>query len=308
MGDNRSAAYWEDGRLVIRASAFGGCIGALVRAGLGITPEAGPKRLIKAFAEGNRAEPLIVEELHRRGMDMVEVLEAQAEYELHVGNVTIRCHPDGVELNGDGARHRVLEIKALKPTFPRDFRPYLWQASIEMHATGLPLLWVYGPKDQDGNVDLARLELVPVDMPYFSLLHIKRRALAIYRAVTEADIPTCDWVQFPCGYWTDDDALCGRGAKADAEELWLGEELERAYLVAKGVKEAADRDFKAAQERIKAVLADKEGERYKAGKLRMVKVAGSKRFDKDKARAAGVEVDDFMVSGREYWRIDVEEG
>lgn len=307
MADNRPNCYWEGDRLIIRASSFGGCMGALVRAGMGITPEPGPRKLMKAFAEGNRAEPLILGELERRGLHVIEAGIEQMEYELHVGNVTIRCHPDGVQMV-EGKRHRVVEIKALKPSFPRDFRPYLWQASIEMYATGLPLLWVYGPKDKAGEVDLSRLEMVQVEEPYFSLLHIKRRALAIYRAVTQANIPSCDWVQFPCGYWTDEDASCGKGGKGEPEELPLGDEVVRAYNVAKGVKEAADKDFKEAQDRIKAMLADKEGDRYKAGNLRMVRVAGSKRFDRGKAQAAGVPLEDFMVAGRDYWRIDVAEG
>lgn len=325
MADHRPDVYWEGDRLIIRASSFGGCIGSLVRCGVGITPEAPPKDLVRRWAEGTKAEPLIVNELRARGMMLRETEEGQAEYELHVGKVTIRCHPDGISyspnaqarVGGKTIGHdpsRVVEIKALRPSFDRKFPPYLWQASIEMAATGLPLLWVYGTKDEEGNVDLDQLELVPVDTPYYSLVEIKRRALQIYRAVVDMEIPACDRVQFPCGYWTDPDAGCSREFKAEAkerekaeiEDLGLPADVVERYRVAKDVKEQSEKDFKEIQEHIKGILKDRPGEKYQSHGLKAIKCKGSKRLDKAKAQAAGINLDQFYKAGEDYWRIEVE--
>lgn len=313
MADHRPDVYWEGDRLIIRASSFGGCIGSLVRCGVGITPEAPPKDLVRRWAEGNRAEPLIVNELRARGARIQGAIDDQQEYELHVGKVTIRCHPDGI-MEFTSEADRVLEIKALRPSFDRKFPPYLWQASIEMAATGLPLLWIYGPKDEEGNVDLDHLELVPVDEPYYSLVEIKRRALQIYRAVVDMEIPACDKTQFPCGYWTDPDAACSREFKAEAkerekaevEDLGLPADVVERYRVAKDVKEQSEKDFKEIQEHIKGILKDRPGEKYQSHGLKAVKCKGSKRLDKAKAQAAGVNLDQFYKAGEDYWRIEVE--
>jgi hypothetical protein len=263
--------------------------------------------ILERFAQGNVAEPLIVAELFRRGYDMAWTGDEQQTVEMDCGPVVIRCHPDGV-IRFTSETDRVMEIKALRPTFPRDFRPYLWQASIEMAATGLPLLWVYGRKDADGNVDLADLEMVAVDKPYFTPVEIKRRALAVYRAVEKGLVPPCDFRQFPCGFWTDPDAACSQGAtKDEVEDLGLPARVVDEYLAAKGVAEYAAKEFKRVQDHIKSMLADRPGTRYKAGKLQMVKVTGTRKLDKKAVKEAGVDLDPYMTPGADYWRIDVGE-
>ena len=89
------------------------------------------------------------------------------------------------------------------------------------------------------------------------------------------------------------------------EEVFLGE-LEREVLGAKRTKDAADRDFKAVSEQIKKSLEDRPGTKYKAGKLRLSKVVGTRRFSSSAAKDAGVDLDPYMVVGKDYWRIDVE--
>src|SRR3954469_16126642 len=95
MADNRPNGYWEDKKLIIRASSFGGCIRSLIQTGMGVTPVVGGNNyLAKAFAEGTRAEPLIVERLNEMGHGLIGTGEDQLEMELKVGPVVIRCHPD----------------------------------------------------------------------------------------------------------------------------------------------------------------------------------------------------------------------
>lgn len=219
MSDDRAPAYWESGRLILRASSFGGCIGALSRAALGQTAAPAPEFMLQRYAQGNKAEPIIVAELQRRGHVLTNVgANDQLELELDIaGKVVIRCHPDGIiNRSADGEfpmASEALEIKALRPSFKRDFRPYLWQNSIEDASSGLRVLKVYGEKDKegelvrdvDGNVEL---DVVEEPTPPFSLLDIKRRALEVYSAVINGRVLECDFKQFPCGYYRDECAAC----------------------------------------------------------------------------------------------------
>ena len=178
-------------------------MGALTRTGLGMSPQPPPDMMLQRWAQGVTAEPVILRWLEGQGYELAHTGDSdQLELEPDVaGKVKIRCHPDGVALRMAADKFPeksfVVEAKALRPSFPRDFAPYKWQMSVEMAASGLPGLWVYGVKDEDGIV--REFELKEQGEPAFSLLDIKKRALSIYRSIVNSDIPECDVQQFPCG-------------------------------------------------------------------------------------------------------------
>jgi hypothetical protein len=144
-----------------------------------------------------------------------------------------------------------------------------------------------------------------VDDPYFDLVAVKKRALAIYQGITKSTIPECDYRQFPCGFWTDPEAACAKRNDEQVDNLGLSDDLVRRYVVAKSVKDDAEADFKEASELIRKILEDRGGDRYKSGQLRMVKVGGSKRFSKARADKMGIDLSDAMIDSKSYWRIDV---
>lgn len=337
MGDDRGNAYWEQGTLIIRASSFGGCIGALVRSAQGSTAAPPPAAMQKRFAEGNKAEPIIVAELARRGYALEGTGEPQLELELDVaGKVKIRCHPDGI-INrsecaygeaiawGELRASEVLEIKALRPSFPHDFRPYMWQMSIEMACTGLAGLWVYGEKDEEGELVLEdtagdhpqktpKLKLVEQPEPPHSLLDIKRRALEIYRAVANGDIPECDFKQYPCGFYREEDTACHWSPEKKAEERAKIEELPvpestiTEFQVAKSVATQSAEDLKEITERLKGMVKDRPGGKYRAGPLTFSKIPGRVTLDRKALAKAHPEIDfsKFEKTGKDSWRLDVE--
>lgn len=320
MSDNRAACYFEGDVMVLRASSLGNCIGNLVRNGLGMSPQHAPSSLQERWAQGVKAEPLIVEEVERQGWVVSYAGEGeQLELELKVGpKIVIRCHPDGLAtwLDEDGfPQHtRVLECKALRPSFDRGFLPYKWQMSVEMAASGFKGLWAYGEKDEKGELVIEsgppprvhtlrhpKVELVPQDTPHFFLADIKRRALKIYKAVINGDIPECEYRQFPCGFYQDDGTLCG--IKKEAEELPIPQRIVDEYLAAKRVKADAEADFKEISDRLKGMVKDKTGDRYKAGKLIFEKRAGRKSIDKKKLAQDGVDVNAYETVANSYWAI-----
>lgn len=156
MGDNRPAVYEEGDKWVLRASSLGNCFSHLVRCGLGYTPEPPPDFMLERFAEGDRAEPVILNWLNTKGgwaiwdaykMDQIaeqfggsvaerEGADPQLELEIPVGkNAVIRVHPDGIATcfmlsretqerwpNLQTGEEVVVEVKALGKDFLKKYK------------------------------------------------------------------------------------------------------------------------------------------------------------------------------------------
>lgn len=243
--DHRPEVYFEDGVLVIRASAFGSCIRNLVAARMGIQAVPFNDTALMRMNEGNIHEPHILRALEKEGW---EFLTTQEELELPVagGRIIVRGHSDG------RARHasarlgeRTVEAKAMghnvwakwKKYSWAEFRRYAWQVSHYMHTTGLPA--VFAAK----NRDTGELDITLWDEPPIPLTEFKARALKVAAAV---ELPECDPVTFPCnrffihtGSVYDIDPITGlevkRGGDRPAPEevpeeyAAVFEELSRAY-------------------------------------------------------------------------------
>jgi hypothetical protein len=166
---------------------------------MGQQPNDPPGSILKAYGEGIDNEPIILSLLQRdyvwrvlgkdelssigyqfgewneeRGVDYRE----QVRVELKIGErIVIGAHLDGIaecliEGNAIGfEQHCVVEVKAFGDGFWKRFKKegvkgfpgYQWQVSVQMHGTGLPLLFVVGHKGSDGKVFeiLTETVLVP---------------------------------------------------------------------------------------------------------------------------------------------------
>jgi hypothetical protein len=115
MGDDRPSVYDEGDRVIYRASSVGNCIKSLVAARQGITPADHPDWLMEKFAEGNTAEPIIVDWIKQQGEWEFQSPHEQESYgglpetviptahdnqfllEIPVGTqALLRCHLDGM--------------------------------------------------------------------------------------------------------------------------------------------------------------------------------------------------------------------
>lgn len=120
MSDDRPSVYFDKsaGRWVYRASAIGRDMAELLTLRLGSDKVPVSEAIQAAFDEGNRAEPLVIEELRRRGWD---VRGQQHGMEIIVSNTAmIRGHIDGLV----GAR--LLEVKTAHPDTFADWTKYGW--------------------------------------------------------------------------------------------------------------------------------------------------------------------------------------
>lgn len=327
MGDDRSNAYWEGATLILRASSFGGCIGALIRSAQGLTASPPPAKTLERFEQGNIAEPIIVEELKRRGFILTNTHSddgGQLELEIDIaGKVKIRCHPDGlINRTPEDAEWpcatEVLEIKALRPSFDRSFRPYEWQNSIEVAASGFSLCKVYGTKDENGELvrdseSNVELDIVPQLHPTYSLVDIKRRALDIYRAALNGRVLECDIKQWPCGFYREEGTLChwspedAAAKRAEIEELPIPEAKVAEYI---GMKTDADQMSADAEElktTFKDMVKDRPGDKYKAGRLVFTRTPGRKTLDKKQLVKDHPEIDlaKYEKVGKDSWRMDI---
>lgn len=189
-------ARYEGDRLVVRASAIGGCLKALV-AGACAEPESPvPSWMAQRFAESAAAEQKIIDAwVERTGAVKVDVpfvdnmwMEGgQWATRLVCRDGDVLGHVDGLFTLPD-ATHVGIEVKALSSGLFDDitgggvghvdagsfdgkfFRRYLWQVSAYSHALGVPWMMVVGEKLDGEYVDgVSRLawfdvkDLVRVD-------------------------------------------------------------------------------------------------------------------------------------------------
>lgn len=190
----------NDGIIEFRASSFGYCIGALVRARLGVTPSPPPDLMLERYQESHDFEREVL--VAGLGVDWVEVVaeselsrlgqlvdgrngERQVETTIEWGAAgngkRVTCHPDAFvrrgakKSEGELAPLHVCEVKFLGPDkynevvggVERDGMRglglgYAWQASIEMLSTGLPLLYIIGQKDRTGADGEVKLASPPI--------------------------------------------------------------------------------------------------------------------------------------------------
>lgn len=230
-----------DGTIAYRASSFGYCIGALVRARLGMTPSSPPDYMLEKYQEGHDWEREVL--ALGLGVDWIEVTkdselerfgqvvegqngERQVSTRLAWGNKVITCHPDAIVRHGSDKHLRVAEVKFLAEAtigqIERDVDKhgmlglgagYAWQASIEMLTTGLPMLYIIGGKKVKVTKD-AR-EVVGVDSiltleftePAFSFRDVKMRVAEVEGWVARGEMPPCVVpFDYPCGYWQEHEA------------------------------------------------------------------------------------------------------
>jgi hypothetical protein len=172
---DKPLAYEDGDKVVYRASGLGACVGALVRARLGVTGSPPSDFMQTRFDEGTDWEAEVI--ARGLGVDWVQVLDAdhltpfgtvvdadygrlQLQTEIAWGNKIIRCHPDAIAIQGSTLRPYVVEAKFLSPDFALEKikavdkmgarglgETYAWQVAVEMLSTGLPCLYVIGFKD-----------------------------------------------------------------------------------------------------------------------------------------------------------------
>lgn len=250
MSDDRPSAYYEGDVLILRASAFGGgCMWELAAAAQEYPPLPFPDALLKAFDDGNRLEPKIIDYMANHGWTF---LSHQSEGELEITpTLKIRYHSDGIASRDATRDLYVVEAKALGPdlfnqavrhgvqtTIPH----YPWQLSAMMHAEGKPGVWCAH------NKETGAWYTQTVQVPPITLKDIRDRALAIQALIEEDDIvdsgrPCDDPDHWPCLYrhlrpepGLDGDNVAGQEddktlALSDSEKV---DELVKKYLFHKG--------------------------------------------------------------------------
>lgn len=285
-GDNRPPVYWEDGTLVIRASALGtSCMWELVAAGQGHEPGLLPPVLVRAFKEGHDLEPVVIHNLRTRGW---QITGAQVEGHLRIAeNIIIRYHPDGKCIPQSmpavpwAFDEHLLEVKALTDDLwcqARDhgtgstIASYPWQLSTMMHAERLPAIWadinkgrppdehgVRPPCNREGQIHIERVAVPPIP------LHVIRdKALAIYERVMGDDLlssdrPCDDPSSWPCRF---------RHLRPEPEGT-----MEGGYLVPDRDKEEVDRAIR--EYLFHKGQADEHKQRADMAKERLLEMAGN---------------------------------
>lgn len=230
MGDDRPNVYVEDGVVIYRASSLGNCIRSLVASRLEMEPMPHPEFLLKAFDEGNRNEPIILQHLNDNGYTLENTGEGeQLEVEIPIGTgIKIRCHPDGIGYKDlDVDQRRVIEAKAFGKTLwdkyhktgIDSFPYYRMQVSIEMAGTGLPCLFVVGLKNVDEGMVCDQFVTTLIEKPPIGIGEIKLKVLQIEKWAKKGELPPCDYDQYPCQFYHLHDEDNDQGGTVVDEDL-----------------------------------------------------------------------------------------
>lgn len=296
MADRPPVWEQENGIWVYRASALGSCIGALVRARLGVTGELPPDWLQERYDLGHAAEPETLRwiqtqgwkvwdewDLENKALEHGPVVEGQLEVDIPVGTTAIiRAHLDGM-----GNRHLTpegeisgtftLEAKRLSGNTAQGYLDkmeagtvagcefYAHQASVIHHATGgLPMVWAVAIADPE-SLEVVDHKLIILTKAAIPLGKLKAKVMKVERMAASRDLPPCDMKQWPCPYYPEHDEESkdsiwfdkkGDAVEVTDQHIKEFDELASAYNHAK-TREAAAKKNKEAAGKAMAKLWDK---------------------------------------------------
>ena len=269
---------------IYRASELGGCSKMLILKGLGYEPMDTPEEFeSQYFLPGKLAEIEVLTRLEQEGE---EVTDTQKEVNLVYGDVTVQGHIDGI-LNG-----RVLEIKSMSDAEFRRFQKdrwdttglvqrYKWQISVYMLAEKKEALVVVY------NRDTGELHREGVELPWYAVEQIHLRVMGIEGAIDASQIPTvCDIPNYPCPFYylhEDEEVEVDERLEPLAEQWMVLRQQEREVKeqlepIRKGIIELLGANTRLRSERYQVNWSD----------------VHNQRFNRDLARADGVDVDKYM--------------
>jgi hypothetical protein len=252
--------YEQDGKVIYRASALGGCTKALVAARLGYEASPTPEGMQKTFRAGHDAEEVVKAELRSRGW-VISNEQAEVTYSVS-GKLRVVGHIDGVgslPLHDLGVPETLvgIEIKSQNQEewdrFGREgwtsgfWSKYRWQISVYALALQIPFCIVRFNRD-DPNVE-SRLDITQ-DIPFCSPSDIAVRVLDIERQARNGKLPTgCDTsLQFPCPYFR---------LHEDDREIIDDQQVEDLATIYEGLKRVvaqAERDQEEARKTLRDML------------------------------------------------------
>lgn len=234
MSDDRPPVYEEDGRVIYRASAIGGCTKMLAAIRMGYSMSDTPERMREVFEAGNEAESRTIIELKNKGW---EIGHQQEQVELQLTpRLVVRAHLDARAIDTP------IEIKSTVGEISDAlWERYLWQFSVIMCATGKDLILVTWDRDERR---ITKTEIFK-DLP-LSRAQILQKVLEVERVAGLGVLPeVCDHPMYPCPVFRLHEDQLPLPLQIDDEEV---DRYAREYDHArkeetrwKGIKDAARR-------------------------------------------------------------------
>lgn len=194
MADGPSVQVSEDGTIVYRASAIGGCLTGLAAARQQLEPRPPSGKQLEVFEAGNESERLFL-------TDNPAVIRQQEEVVLSItGRITVVGHIDGI------LDENIVEIKSQSPelfakwtedawTTEPLWAKYAWQISCYMLALQKQACIVRVPRDNPVSVAYW-----PIDKPFHTLAEIRSRILEVEALAAQEEPLVCSTPDFFCPY------------------------------------------------------------------------------------------------------------
>src|SRR5262245_17841897 len=303
MQDNRPGAYWEGDKLIVRASALGGCLWELLAYLNGFEPNDVPQKIKDAWQQGHELEPQVIERLESEGWILEE---RQKEGHLIVGDTcVIRYHPDAIGTYPNSDIRMVVEIKCLSDEVWRRatrtgvgslFQEYNWQLSTMMLAENLPGIWVCYNKETEAIYTEAQyLPPIPLD-DVTSRVNYLVEALDVDLLTRPCDDPK----HYPCRFLSLRPEPEDTAETLFVNDVGMGDEfnqLTREYIIVKGQIDELEKRKKEASRRIMEMAGNF---RILRGDRALVRIKRGKNVHANRQAIANDGVEDRYLATTEF--------
>lgn len=188
------------------------------------------------------------------------------------------------------------------------FPVYEWQVSVQMHASGLPCIFVVGKKNKAGVVDFVDHKLILT--PPISWGKIAAKIAKVEKAVAERQVPTCEEpLMYPCPFYPMHDSkvdIFGQNTEPSLDIQLEGESASSVDVYVERFTKHDDlakqheREAKVAKERLLEYLAANgdSAQPIKGNRFKVIPKPGGRKGPIDAERMAK----DYNVPDIEVYR------
>lgn len=306
MSDDRDSVYVEDGVVVYRASAVGGCGEALLAMRSGQTAMMPPAWFQEKLDEGTEWEAYIV------GAALAEwdgeLISSQDEIELALTpNLIIRGHTDGRATGrrylDDDLYEKIevgIEAKKLGPSLFKKWQAGLesfWSAcpyyrdqlTLYMHATGLPFVYAVGEWDPD-KLEVVRVHTKLITTPPGDINQIKAKVLSVEARYLQGEQMECSGGMYPCPVFY----LHEEEQREEVDDLALHAAVER-YLKQADQEKAAKKAKDEAYRLVEQLMTGRPDKVTVPGAILTRYDHTSTSLNRDALTEAGIDLAQFQI-------------
>lgn len=302
MSDDRPAVYEENGRVIYRASALGGCPRMLSALRMGYEPTPPPPEIQRVFDEGHLHEDSMCEWVESRfGWELVR--EVEVEFPVS-SSVIVRGHIDadivGEDLYLENKSQSKDEFERYKSDWSTGWFPhYKWSQSVYMAATGKGCLLVRKNRNN------GEFKWESFYVPWYTEAQIRAKVLSIEGAARRGELLEECSQDYGCPvHYLHNVREQAESAVGDEELDMLMRQYKKAVSdekIAKGIKEES-------RKAIRGAITGNSYQTVSGSRVTFYMQGNPPTLDLEKMEKDGIELDKYRTQTKsERMRVMLKE-